>query len=81
MMSTLPNLIFKKIHPIFSGVVALWKFGHFELVSKISRKVFELGAWNLVSWQGMMSRLPNQIKKKKYTLFFRSYGPLKIWAF
>ena len=30
-----------------------------NLVSKISQKLFELGAWNLVSWQGMISRLPN----------------------
>ena len=34
----------------FSGVMVLWKFGHFELVSKISQQLFELGAWNLVSW-------------------------------
>ena len=34
----------------FSGVMVLWKFGHFKRVSKISRKLFELGAWNLVSW-------------------------------
>ena len=40
----------KKKSPDFSGVMALWKFGDFKLVSKISRKVFELGAWNLVSW-------------------------------
>ena len=38
--------------------MALWKFVHFKLFSKISRKVFELGAWNLVSWYGMMCRLP-----------------------
>ena len=41
--------IWKKNH-LFSRVMALWKFGHFKLASKISRKVFELGAWNLVSW-------------------------------
>ena len=29
--------------------MALWKFGHFKLVSKISRKLFELGAWNLIT--------------------------------
>ena len=34
----------------FSRVIALWKFQHFKLVSKISQKLFELGAWNLVSW-------------------------------
>ena len=27
--------------------MALWKIGYFELVHKISRKLFELGAWNL----------------------------------
>ena len=29
----------------------------------------------------MMSRLQDLIKKKKITLFFWSYGPLKICAF
>ena len=43
-MSRLPDLIKKKILFIFSGDMALRKFGHFKLVSKISRKVFELGA-------------------------------------
>ena len=28
-----------------------------------------------------MSRLYDGIKKKKITLFFQIYGPLKIWAF
>ena len=32
-----------------SGVMPLWKKSAWNLVSKISRKVFELGAWNLVS--------------------------------
>ena len=31
-------------------VVTLSRFGHFKLVSKIPEEVFELGAWNLVSW-------------------------------
>ena len=39
----------KKSH-YFSGVMTLWKFGYFELVSNISKKLFDLGAWNLVSW-------------------------------
>ena len=30
--------------------MALWKFGHFKHVSKISQKLFELGAWNLVDY-------------------------------
>ena len=42
-MSRLPNKIFEKF--AFSGVMALWKFGHFKLVSKISQKVFVLRAW------------------------------------
>ena len=50
---------FEQILSKFSGVMALWKFGHFKLVSKISGKLFELGAWNLNSWQGMISRLPD----------------------
>ena len=33
-----------------SGVMPLWKKSQWNFVSKISRKVFELGAWNLVSW-------------------------------
>ena len=40
----------KKKIILFFQVMALWKFGHFKLVKKISRKLFELGAWNLVSW-------------------------------
>ena len=32
------------------------KFWHFKLVSKLSRKLFKLGTWNLVSWLGIMSR-------------------------
>ena len=39
----------KKKSFYFFGVMALWKFGHFKLVSKISWKLFELGAWNFVS--------------------------------
>ena len=43
-------LTLEQISVKFSRVMALCKFGHFKLVSKISQKVFELGAWNLVSW-------------------------------
>ena len=32
-----------------SGVMPLWKKSAWNLVGKISRKVFELGTWNLVS--------------------------------
>ena len=42
-------LTFEQILSNFSGVMTLCKFGHFNLVCKISRKVFELGVWNLVS--------------------------------
>ena len=41
-MSKLSDLIKKKSHN-FSGVMALRKFGHFKLVSKISQKLFEQG--------------------------------------
>ena len=60
--------------------MALWQFGHFKLVSKIYLDVFELEAWNVVSWKEMISRLFDKIKKK-IILIFRSYSPLKIWAF
>ena len=33
-----------------SGVMPLWKKTEWNPVSKISLKVFELGAWSLVSW-------------------------------
>ena len=33
-----------------SGVMSLWKKLEWNIVSKISQKVFELGAWNLVRW-------------------------------
>ena len=42
-MSTLPDLIKKKITLFFRSYGPL-KFGRFKIVSKISRKVFELGA-------------------------------------
>ena len=42
------DLILKK-SPYFSGVMALWKFRHFKLVSNLSKKLFELGAWNFGS--------------------------------
>ena len=42
-MSRLPDYFFFKNSPHFSGVVALSKFGHFKLFSKISQKLFELG--------------------------------------
>ena len=37
------RLTFKQIPSNFSGVIGLYKFEHFKLVNKISRKVFELG--------------------------------------
>ena len=60
--------------------MALWKFGHFKLVSKMSQKLLELGAWTRSAdrewWVDYLIKF-----KKKIILFFRSYGPLKIWAF
>ena len=49
--------------------MALWKFGHFKLVSKISRKLFELGAWNL----GILCRLPVK-RLSKLQNFLWNYG-------
>ena len=43
------KLLSRKCHFI-PGIIALWKFGHFKLVSKISCKVFQLETWSLVSW-------------------------------
>ena len=62
--------------------MALWKFGHFKLVSKISKQQFELEAWNLVADRGwwvdyLIKFKKKKKKKKKITLFFQSYGPLK----
>ena len=34
-------LTFERILSFFSGIMALWKFRHFKLVSKISQKCFE----------------------------------------
>ena len=39
---------------LVSAVMVLWKF-----VSNMSRKEFEQGAWSLVRWKGMISRLPD----------------------
>ena len=30
--------------------------GFLKFVNRISQKLFELGAWNLVSWYGMISK-------------------------
>ena len=59
----------------------LTEVGHFKIVSKISRKLFKLGAWNLASWIGLMSRLPDYNFSTNSTRYFWSYGPLPIWAF
>ena len=42
MMTRLSDLILREFRQIFLPVMAICKFGHFKLVSKISRKVFEL---------------------------------------
>ena len=42
-MSRIPDYILKKKSSYFSRVMALCKFGHFKLVSKVTRKLFELG--------------------------------------
>ena len=43
------------IRPTFKEYLPFWSYtplkkSEWNLVSKISRKVFELGAWNLFSW-------------------------------
>ena len=42
-----------------SEVRPLWKNQNEILSARYLKKVFELGAWNLVSYKGMMSRLPD----------------------
>ena len=76
----------------FFRVMALWKFGHFKLLSKLSRKLFKLGAWNLVSCLGMVSRLPDKLDWGWWigylinfwtnsVEYFQSYSPLQKRAF
>ena len=65
--------------------MALLKFGHFKLVSKISRKVFELGAWNLVSGKGWWVDYLIKYKKKNHFIFpelrqFENLGILNLSA-
>ena len=55
--------------------MALWKFEHFKLVSEISWKLFELGAWNLVSDRGWW--VDYLIKFKKIILFFPELWPFE----
>ena len=43
-MSRLLDLTFEQIPSMIFGVMALCKFGHFKIVSKISQNVFELEA-------------------------------------
>ena len=60
--------------------MAHWKFGHFKLVSKIhvSRKLFELGAWNL-AWadRGWQVDYLIKLKKKKKNLIFPELWPFE----
>ena len=65
-----------------SPFLELCPFGKTEwnLVSKISRKVFELGPETWSADKGWW--VDYLIKFKKNSLyFFQSYGPFKIWAF
>ena len=65
MMCKLPYYILREFHENIDKVMALCSLAHFDLVSKISRKVLKLGSWNIICWLGMMWRLPD--------LFFREY--------
>ena len=61
-----------------SGIMPLWKKSVWNLVSKISQKVFELGAWNLVSWWGWwVDYLMKFKKKKKNHLIFPELWPFE----
>ena len=44
------HIFFLKRDISLSGVMPLWKKSEWNLVRKISWKVFELESWNLVSW-------------------------------
>ena len=70
---------FKKKVILFFLVIALCKFWHWKLLIKISRKLLKLAASNMVSWQTMMSRLPDENLKKSYFIFLRNC-PLQILA-
>ena len=66
--------------------MALWKLEHFE---KIRMKYFQQDISKSIWARGLkLGQLIGDDEKitwlnfkKKITLFFRCYGPLKIWAF
>ena len=62
MMCKLPDYILREFRENIDKVTALCSSVHFDLVSKMSRKVFKLGLEILL---GMMWRLPD--------LFFRDF--------
>ena len=64
-----------KIHLIF---LELWPFGHFKLVSKISRKLCELMAWNLISWYSAVAYV-TKICFRSFRLLIRVQG--HWWGF
>ena len=67
--------------------MALWKFWPFKLVSKISQKLFELGAWTWSAYRGWcVDYLLNVCAKSKHfcgitTLQIQPYlGTSKCWG-
>ena len=65
--------------------MALLKFGHFKLVSNISQKQFELGAWNLSADRGWWVDYLIKFLKKITSFFpelwpFENFGILNLSA-
>ena len=58
----------KKKSNLFSWVTALWKFWHFNLVSKISWKLLKPLLWTLISWYRMITYMPYLILWDKISL-------------
>ena len=60
-MSRLPDYFFFKSSPYFSRVMALWKFGHFKLVSNISQKLFIALLWKSGGYTGFALSFQNSV--------------------
>ena len=71
---------FLKIHLIFPEV---WPFENFGILNNSARYLENYLNLGLEPWSADRGWLVDYLIKffKKITLFFRSYGPLKIWAF
>ena len=55
--------------------MALWKFGHFKLVSKISQKLFELETWS--ADRGWWVDYLIKLKKKRNHFIFPELWPFE----